>query len=128
MADTALGLIIRFFRDRKGLSLRELGRQIDVDHAYIHRLERGDKHTPSLKLLERLVAALNVSEREKQILLVAVQAPDSDPALAQYALENDDVTPDEYRTAASVAFRGTGRPDPESLIKKVRLILGDDDG
>ena len=43
MPESALGFLIRFLREQRGLSLRELGRLAGVDHAYIHRLETGEK-------------------------------------------------------------------------------------
>ena len=41
MPAPALGSVLRALREKRGLSLRELGQLAEVDHAYIHRLETG---------------------------------------------------------------------------------------
>jgi len=40
-------ICLRLFREERTLSLRELSTLSGVDHAYIHRLESGDKTAPS---------------------------------------------------------------------------------
>ena len=40
---TSFGILLARLRERRDLSLRELGLISGVDHAYIHRLETGEK-------------------------------------------------------------------------------------
>src|SRR5205823_3947672 len=47
LAQPAFGLLLESLREERGLSLRELGQLADIDHAYIYRLEAGDKESPS---------------------------------------------------------------------------------
>lgn len=54
---TLLGAVVRHFRIEAGLSLRELATRLRTDHAYLHRIERGD-NVPSLQFLCRLCKAL----------------------------------------------------------------------
>lgn len=49
-----LGLCLKELRYRANLSLRELSRLAQVDHAYLHRLENGRKHNPSNVVVRRL--------------------------------------------------------------------------
>ena len=47
MAQPAFGLLLQHLREEKGLSLRDLAKLAEIDHAYIYRLEAGDKESPS---------------------------------------------------------------------------------
>ena len=42
----SFGYALRKFREARNLSLREFGKLCDIDHAYIHRLEREEKTAP----------------------------------------------------------------------------------
>ena len=63
MAQTALGLLLQHLRERRGLKLRELGQLSEVDHAYIYRLEVGDKEAPSDEVLTKLIRGLKPGKR-----------------------------------------------------------------
>ncbi|MGB9860402.1 MAG: helix-turn-helix domain-containing protein, partial [Moorellaceae bacterium] len=57
---TRLGAKLRRLREQKGLTLNELSRRSGVSLAHISEIERG-RSTASLKTLEKLAAALEVS-------------------------------------------------------------------
>jgi len=115
-------------REKRGLSLRELGQLAEVDHAYIHRLETGAKEAPSEEVLGRLARALKAEKRETHILRYLAGHPDADAGLVMHVLEDQSVTYDEFAGAASMAFRGSGRPDYKKMIERVRRVLGEDNG
>lgn len=48
-------------RERRGWNQRELARRAQVDHAWIYRLENGERHNISLEAAKRLATALGVS-------------------------------------------------------------------
>lgn len=56
-----IGQTLRAFRQREGLTQKELASKIqgEVDYSYIGKIERGEQ-LPSLKMLERLSNALAV--------------------------------------------------------------------
>jgi transcriptional regulator with XRE-family HTH domain len=56
-----LGERIKVQRARRQWTLRELARQAEVDAAWIHRLETGDRHNISLEAAARVARALGVS-------------------------------------------------------------------
>jgi len=58
--DNHLGAKLRRLREQKGLTLNELSRKSGVSLAHISEIERG-RSTASLKTLEKLAAALEVS-------------------------------------------------------------------
>lgn len=57
---TALGRRVRGLRDHKGWTQEQLAEQADLDRSYIAGIEVGARN-PSLRALERLAEALNVS-------------------------------------------------------------------
>jgi HTH-type transcriptional regulator, competence development regulator len=62
------GQLLQRFRQERGLSLRELGTLAGLDHAYIHRLEAGDKVAPSWETLHALAKSLKISPRKARLL------------------------------------------------------------
>ena len=63
MAEQAhtLGAHLRRLREIRGMSLRALADRAGVDHAYIWRLESGEKTEPSEDILEKILAALDIT-------------------------------------------------------------------
>jgi transcriptional regulator with XRE-family HTH domain len=58
-----MGLLLRQWRDRRGLSLHALAKRADVHYVTITRIENG-RMSPTVALLEKLAAALDISVRE----------------------------------------------------------------
>ena len=67
MKKDGLGFLLQHLRERRGLSLRELGQLAQTDHAYIYRLEQGEKGAPSEDVLLRLIRALKAERREAEL-------------------------------------------------------------
>ena len=57
----SFGYALRKFRESRHLSLREFGKLCDIDHAYIHRLEREEKTAPSEQVVDAFVRALKLN-------------------------------------------------------------------
>jgi transcriptional regulator with XRE-family HTH domain len=57
---------LRDVRKARGLGLRRVARQAEVDPAHLSRIERG-LATPSLAVLKRLAAVLGLRELEKYL-------------------------------------------------------------
>jgi transcriptional regulator with XRE-family HTH domain len=51
---------LRILRNRQGLTLRQLGEMLDVDHGYVGRLERGEK-TPNVAMVLKVARIFDVS-------------------------------------------------------------------
>jgi transcriptional regulator with XRE-family HTH domain len=127
MAQSGLGVLLQAFRELRGLSLRELGQLSGVDHAYIYRLETGDKEAPSEDVLNKLIRALKPSKREAEMLRYVAAHPDTDSGLVAYVLKDTSVTIEVFTAAAGAVYRGNVRPDYPKLIDRVRRILGEED-
>lgn len=126
MAQTGLGVALRKLRERRTLNLRELSQLSSVDHAYVHRLETGEKTSPSEELVGKLFKVLKPSEREADIVRWLVEHPDTDTELVSYVLDDDSVDLEMFTMAAGVRHRGAARPDPSTLINRVRKMLAEE--
>jgi HTH-type transcriptional regulator, competence development regulator len=126
-AISALGVLLRFLREQRGLSLRELGRLAEVDHAYVHRLETGSKESPSAAVIGRLAKALKAGKREANILLYLAAHPDTPTELADRVTNDPTITYEVFTGAASMAFRGK-RPNLDQIIQRVRSFMDEEEG
>jgi HTH-type transcriptional regulator, competence development regulator len=128
LGQPALGFLLQRLREERGLSLRELAQLADIDHAYIYRLEAGDKESPSEETLSKLIRALKVGKREAGMLRYLAEHTETDPALVKYVLLDKTITYEIFTSAAGADFRGTARPDPQKLVERVRRILDEENG
>ena len=126
MPQTGLGFALKTLRERRTLSLRELSQLSTVDHAYVHRLETGEKTNPSQDLVAKLLKVLKASERDAEIIKALVEQPDADLALVEYVLADQSIGVQLFTAAAGVRHRGAARPDPATLIARVRRIFEED--
>ncbi len=123
MDQPSFGFLLRYLRDQRGLSLREFAQLADVDHAYVYRLEAGDKESPSEEVVTKFIRALKAGKREANMLRYLAEHPDTDAALVSHVMNDPTVTYEIFTSTASMVFRGTGRPDYSKRIALVRRIL-----
>lgn len=128
MAQPGFGLLLQSLREERRLSLRELAQLSDVDHAYIYRLENGDKGSPSEDVLLKLTRALKAGKREADMLRYLARHPETDSTLVAIVLKDSTISYEVFTSAAGAAFRGSARPDYAKLIERVRRILAEEDG
>lgn len=127
MDESALGVLLQSLRNQRGLSLRELAQLSDVDHAYIYRLETGDKESPSVEVISKLLRALKAGKRESDIVRYLADHAATDPELVRNAVADKTVTYEVFAMVAGAAHRGA-RPDYPKLIARARMLLEADDG
>lgn len=128
MAQWAFGVLLRTLREERGLSPRELARLTEIDHAYIYRLETGEKESPSDEVLTKLARALKAGKREADMLRYLAQHRETDAALVKHVLDDPSVTFEIFASVAGAAFRGTARPDYAKLIERTKRILSEENG
>lgn len=127
MSQTGLGVALKTLRERRTLSLRELGQLSSVDHAYVHRLESGEKANPSPDLVEKLLRVLKPGERDAALVIWLVDHAEADPRLVEFVLQDPSISIDIFSAAAGVRHRGNARPDPATLIARIQRAFEDED-
>ena len=127
MPQTGLGVALKTLRERRTLSLREVNQLSDIDHAYVHRLETGEKTSPSEELITKLLRVLKPDERDVAIVRWLVDHLDADSQLVEFVLADLSISVEVFAAAAGIRYRGAARPDPAALIAKVKRAFDSDD-
>jgi len=127
MSQTGLGVALKTLRERRTLSLREIGQLSSVDHAYVHRLESGEKKNPSVDLVKKLLKVLKPGERDAALVMWLVDHAQADPRLVEFVLNDPSISIDIFSAAAGVRHRGNTRPDPATLIARIQRAFEDED-
>ena len=122
---SGLGVALKTLRERRTFSLREVGLLSDIDHAYVHRLENGDKTNPSPELINALLRVLKPDERDTTIVKWLVDHADTDPQLVEFVMTDPTIEADIFTAAAGIRHRGSARPDPATLIARVKRAFED---
>ncbi|MGG0936975.1 helix-turn-helix domain-containing protein [Brevibacillus centrosporus] len=55
-----LGVLIRYFRELRGLSLNDVYMVSGISPSYLNRLEQGQRDSPSIKIVKRFAEALKI--------------------------------------------------------------------
>ena len=79
-----IGERIKKARERRGWNQRELAKQAQVNHAWISRLESGERHNISLEAASRLAVTLGVT-LDYLAGITMTNRPQTEP----YGLRND---------------------------------------
>lgn len=123
MTQSGLGLLLRKLREARDLSSRELGQLAEIDHTYIHRLENGEKQSPSDDLLMRLLRVLKADQREAEMARW-LTSNEANPDWVEYALGTE-MTAEMFEMGASMRHRGGARPDMATIEARVRKAFED---
>lgn len=111
------GELLKRFREERGFTLRDLGKLSGIDHAYIYRLETGEKETPSNEIVKTLTRALKLDSRRAHIWGFLVRQPVADD-LVNLILEEPEYSPGDFESAAQMSFRGA-RPRGKDAWRKL---------
>jgi HTH-type transcriptional regulator, competence development regulator len=120
------GSALRHFREERTLSLRELSTLSGVDHAYIHRLEGGDKTAPSSEVLDKLSRGLKLAVHKRRLLELLTSTVEIDEHLFALALELPGRF-DLVKVAATMSFRGSrpeSKADWSEKLDQIEDLLG----
>lgn len=99
MGERSFAELLRWYRERTGVSQARLARLVRVDHSYVSRLERGERR-PSRDLILRIADALSLPAADTSALLASAGFTPSvlDPELEALAsLLADQRIPEEVR-------------------------------
>ena len=116
------GRYIAEVRDRKGFSLRELERRAsDLNHVYIWRLEKGDRDAPSAETIAKLAKALELSQREREIVSLLLRS-EIDDGLYALIVERPDIPVEDIEPVATMSFRGNRPNDEAGWLKLINMV------
>jgi HTH-type transcriptional regulator, competence development regulator len=127
----ALSTLLRRLREHRGLSLREVSQLSGLDHAYIHRLETGEKLAPSDEALSKLFRALKPSARQQQIARFLVGLDVAVDLVDPSIVDSEDVALEDFKSAARMSFRGTKPANAQEwrrAIDKIKALREDLEG
>jgi HTH-type transcriptional regulator, competence development regulator len=127
MTQAALGFLLRNLREERGLTLRELAQLAEVDHAYVYRLETGAKESPSEEVIAKLIRGLKAPKREAEMIRFLAANTATETGIVEFVRKDATVTFEEFTGLASMAFRGTGRPDYATRLARIRRFLEEED-
>ena len=118
-----LAEFIATMRERKELSFRDLERRAgDLDHAYIWRLEKGDRAAPSDDVVARLSHAFELDDRENEVFRLLAKSVTIDDALYRLMLSRLDIPWEDFEDVATMSFRGERPNTEEAWLKRISLI------
>lgn len=112
----SFGYALKKFREDRGLSLRELGKLCEIDHAYIHRLEKDEKTAPSEQVLDSFVRYLKLTPRRAALLRLLVGKSVND-LLVDVFIEDEDRPLELLEPSYQMSFRGK-RPETKDEWRK----------
>lgn len=125
----SFGYALKKFREDRNLSLRELGKLCEIDHAYIHRLEKDEKTAPSEQVIESFVRVLKLNSRRARLLRLLVGKA-IDGTLIDLFIEDENQPLELLEPAHQMSFRGKR---PESMddwrrhVDRLARFLDDED-
>ncbi|MBK9584870.1 MAG: helix-turn-helix domain-containing protein [Alphaproteobacteria bacterium] len=112
----SFGYALKKFREDRGLSLRELGKLCEIDHAYIHRLEKDEKTAPSEQVLDSFVRYLKLTSRRAALLRLLV-GKSVNELLVDVFIEDEDRPLELLEPSYQMSFRGK-RPETKDEWRK----------
>ncbi|RTR58807.1 XRE family transcriptional regulator [Pseudomonas aeruginosa] len=114
---------IATMRERKELSFRDLEKRADdLDHAYIWRLEKGDRAAPSEDVVTRLSNALELNQRESEVFHLLAKSVTVENALYCLMISRLDIPWEDFEDVATMSFRGERPNTEEAWLKRIQLI------
>ena len=122
MAASAFGTVLRRLREGRGLSPREVGKLSGLDHAYVYRLETGEKEAPSDDALGRLFRALKPNKRQEHILRFLVGRDVAIDLVDASIVDDPDIALEDFEAAAQMSFRGKQPKGPAEWRKAIEKI------
>ena len=99
MDNNAFGVFLKEKRQQNGLSLRALGKQVELSHIYLYNIESGKKAPPNDDVIKRLANVLNLDEKSRLLFfdIAAKCKSNADGSnyyvpvdISQYLNENED--------------------------------------
>lgn len=109
-------------REKNGLTLRQLqDKANNLDHAYISRLEKGERERPSEATIAKLAKALQLTKREHQIMALLAER-EIDDNLYSLMTTRTDLAWSDLEPVATMSFRGQRPSSREDWLRIIDLL------
>lgn len=92
-----------------------------LDHAYVWRLEKGDKGMPSAATIDKLSLALRLSTRQMQVFQLLTRTPIED-SLCRLMLAREDLPWEDFEPVATMSFRDNCPCTEEGWLRLVEMV------
>ena len=115
---TPFGAKLRKLREERGLTQAEMAEAVGVSPAYLSALEHGKRGRPSWRLIQSLIAHLNViwDEAEELVRLARVSHP-------KITIDTSGLSPAATELANELAGK-ISKLDEESLARLLQSLKG----
>lgn len=124
---TALGNFVKERREAKGWSKRRLATEADISHTEVHRIESGERQSPSVPVLSALGEALGVPKEE--MLRVAGYIDEHDESVSSIERAFPDLKTEKQRNTVRKIVDGLARnsdleeKDYDDLVDQMEMFL-----
>ncbi|GGA43270.1 helix-turn-helix domain-containing protein [Psychrobacillus lasiicapitis] len=108
------GSTLRYYREKKGMSLQELFERTGVSNSYISRLERGDRKAPSIPISSKIADALGIPLSLLLDISISETKTNEAPLVAELILYNDCKIDSEHLMS---------KDEKESFIQIIEFVL-----
>ncbi|MEI4770482.1 helix-turn-helix transcriptional regulator [Psychrobacillus sp. FJAT-51614] len=108
------GSTLKYYREKKGLSLQELFERTGVSNSYISRLERGDRKAPSIPISSKIANALGIPLSLLLDISTSETTSNEAPLVAELIL---------YNECKIDADHLMGKDEKESFIQIIEFVL-----
>ena len=115
------GELLKRFREERKFTLRDLAKLSEVDHAYIYRLETGEKATPSDDTLNALTKALRLHSRTARILRFLVDQPTPND-LVELVLDEPEHDLADFESVSAMSHRGARPKTKEDWRRRLNMV------
>jgi transcriptional regulator with XRE-family HTH domain len=117
---TPFGLKLRQIRKDRGLTLSEMAKAVNVSSAYLSALEHGKRGRPSWRVMQSLIAYLNIiwDDAEELVRLSKISHP-------KITIDTSGLSAEATELANQLALniRKLDEVDIEDLLKKLKLAM-----
>lgn len=117
------GELLKRFREERQFTLRDLGKLSEIDHAYIYRLETGEKSTPSEETIKALTKALKLDNRKAHILRFLMEH-ETPTGLVEIVLDELEHYLADFESVAAMSHRGARPKTKDDWRKLLSMVQG----
>ena len=118
---TPFGLKLRQLRKERGLTLTDMAKAVNVSSAYLSALEHGKRGRPSWRVIQSVIAYLNIiwDDAEELVRLSRLSHP-------KITIDTSGLTPEATELANQLALHigKLNEADIQAMLKSLKSAIG----